>query len=78
MILKKLKVIFFLLAICKLTLCEEAEKIITNPKVVPLHYYLISISGIVLMIVSILVYWFDLQEEKRVEFTVFNSQYIGK
>jgi hypothetical protein len=45
---------------------------------VPLHYFLMSIGGIALLIVSIVVYWQGLQEDKTVEFTVFNSQYIGK
>jgi hypothetical protein len=47
-------------------------------KDMPLHYYTITVGGIVLLVLSILIYWHGLQESKRVEFTVFNSQYIGK
>lgn len=34
--------------------------------------------GIVFLIIASVIYYLDLAEEKRVEFTVFNSQYIGK
>jgi hypothetical protein len=78
MILKKLKVIFLLANICKHIHGKELDKSEVKSTDAPLHYYLMSISGLVLLIVSALVYWLDLQEEKKVEFTVFNSQYIEK
>ena len=31
-----------------------------------------------LLIVAIVIYWQGLQEDKIVEFTVFNSQYVGR
>jgi hypothetical protein len=34
--------------------------------------------GAVILIIAAVIYYLDLSEEKRVEFTVFNSQYLGK
>lgn len=76
--LKKLKSKFFLIVFCKLVECNVLEKRELMQKDQPLHYFFMSIGGIVLLIVSIVAYWQSLQEEKRVEFTVFNSQYIDK
>jgi hypothetical protein len=39
---------------------------------------IISLGAVVLLILGIIIYRRDRLEERRVEFTVFNSQYIGK
>ena len=59
--LKKQKGYFFLIAIIEIINCKEQESIETVSKHVPLHYYLISISGIVLFLVSVFLYWLNLQ-----------------
>ena len=45
---------------------------------IPLDYLIISAVGIGLLIIAILVYRELQKQEKKIEFTVFNSQYLGK
>lgn len=75
---KKQKAIFFFIALYNLIECKNEDQSEAIIKEAPLHYLVISIGGIVLLIVSALIYWQSLQEDKIVEFTVFNSQYVGK
>lgn len=50
----------------------------TSLQEVPLHEILISVGACLLLILAILVYRQHQLDHRRVEFTVFNSQYLGK
>lgn len=45
---------------------------------VPLHEIVISVGALFLMVLAALIYLQGREEENRVEFTEFNSQYLGK
>lgn len=59
--LKKLKAYFFLIAFCQFIQCKEQAKSEPSQTEVPLHYYVMSIGGLILLVASIVIFWFDLQ-----------------
>lgn len=59
--LKKQKGYYLLIAIIEIINCKDQESVESAAKDAPLHYYLISISGLVLFLVSIFLYWLDIQ-----------------
>lgn len=65
-------------AFLSLAECAESEVSQAEPRSVALHETVIVSLGLLLFLLAVFLFWQGRQEEKKVEFTVFNSQYIGK
>lgn len=59
--LKKQKGYYFLIAFFEIINCKDQESMESAATDAPIHYYLISITGIVLFLVSIFLYWLEIQ-----------------
>jgi len=59
--LKKQKGYYFLIAIIEIINCKDQESMKSAANDALIHYYLISITGLVLFMVSIFLYWLEIQ-----------------